>query len=178
MARAYLALGANLGDRAETLRRALVDLGDSGTVVRVSSLYETEPVGYADQPRFLNVVALLETELDPDELLSRTAATEQAHGRQRSFANAPRTLDIDILFYDDLIVLNSNLTIPHPRLHERAFVLVPLAEIAPDLRHPRLGETARELLVRLSSEERGEVRLLRGPQWVIDARAIARPSQE
>jgi 2-amino-4-hydroxy-6-hydroxymethyldihydropteridine diphosphokinase len=166
MARVYLGLGANLGDRAETLRRALGDLSKTGQVVRVSSLYETEPVGYADQPRFLNAVALLETDLGPDELLARTSAIEQAYGRQRSFANAPRTLDIDILFYDDLVIHNSNLTIPHPRLQDRAFVLVPLAEIALDLRHPLLGEITRELLERLTSEARDEVRVLHSPEWI------------
>jgi 2-amino-4-hydroxy-6-hydroxymethyldihydropteridine diphosphokinase len=165
MACVYLGLGANLGDRAETLRRALGDLSKTGQVVRVSSLYETEPVGYADQPRFLNAVALLETDLGPDELLARTSTIEQAHGRQRSFANAPRTLDIDILFYNELIIRSATLTIPHPRLPERAFVLVPLAEIAPDLRHPLLAQTARELLGQLASAERDEVRLLRGPEW-------------
>ena len=165
MARVYLGLGANLGDRAETLRHALSDLSTIGQVVRVSSLYETEPVGYSDQPRFLNAVALLETALGPNELLEQTSAIEQAHGRQRSFANAPRTLDIDILFYDDQVLVSPNLTIPHPRLQERAFVLVPLAEIAPDLWHPLVGETVRELLGQLTSEARNEVRFLHGPKW-------------
>ncbi|HVB64075.1 MAG TPA: 2-amino-4-hydroxy-6-hydroxymethyldihydropteridine diphosphokinase [Nitrolancea sp.] len=165
MARAYLGLGANLGDRAETLRQALGDLRTIGQVVRVSSLYETEPVGYTDQPRFLNAVALLETTLGPHELLAQTSAIEQAHGRQRSFANAPRTLDIDILCYDDLVLDCPKLTIPHPRLQERAFMLVPLTEIAPDLRHPLLGQTARELLEQLTREARDEVRVLCGPKW-------------
>jgi 2-amino-4-hydroxy-6-hydroxymethyldihydropteridine diphosphokinase len=176
MARVFLALGANLGDRSGTLRQALVDLSDVGQIVRVSSLYETEPVGYADQPRFLNAVAILETDLAPNELLEQTSAVEQAYGRRRTFANAPRTLDIDILLYDDQIIQSARLTIPHPRLQDRAFVLVPLAEIAPDVHHPLSGKTARDLLQRLTGEERDEVRVLRGPGWISEL--VAGKSQE
>jgi 2-amino-4-hydroxy-6-hydroxymethyldihydropteridine diphosphokinase len=176
MARVFLGLGANLGDRRCTLRQALVDLSNAGEVVRVSSLYETEPVGYADQPRFLNIVAILETNLAPNELLEQTSAIEQAHGRRRTFANAPRTLDIDILFYDDLIIQSGALTIPHPRQQDRAFVLVPLAEIAPDVQDPLSGKTVRDLLQRLTGEERDEVRVLRGPGWISEP--VAGKSQE
>lgn len=166
MADAYLSLGANLGDRAATLRRAVGDLATLGNVTGVSSLYETEPVGYTDQPNFLNAVVLLETARDPLDLLAGTSVIEQAHGRQRSFANAPRTLDIDILFYDDRIIAESNLIIPHPRLQQRAFVLVPLVEIAPDLRHPALGATVSELLSELTDEERSGVRLFAAADWI------------
>jgi 2-amino-4-hydroxy-6-hydroxymethyldihydropteridine diphosphokinase len=166
MADAYLSLGANLGDRAATLRRAVSDLATLGTVTRVSSLYETDPVGYVDQPNFLNAVVALATGLEPLDLLAGTSAIEQAHGRERSFKNAPRTLDIDILFYDDRTIAERQLVVPHPRLVERAFVLVPLAEIAPDLPHPALGATVRDLLTQLSDEERSGVRLFTAPNWI------------
>ncbi len=166
MADVYLSLGANLGERAATLRRAVRDFAALGTVTRVSSLYETEPVGYTDQPNFLNAVVLLETALEPPDLLAGTSAIEQAHGRQRSFANAPRTLDIDILFFGERIIAESNLVVPHPRLAQRAFVLVPLAEIAPELRHPVLSASARDLLAQLSDEDRSGVRRYVGPEWI------------
>ncbi|HEX3724109.1 MAG TPA: 2-amino-4-hydroxy-6-hydroxymethyldihydropteridine diphosphokinase [Nitrolancea sp.] len=169
MARVSLSLGSNLGNRAARLRQAVGDLRRLGEIVRVSSLYETVPVGYVDQPRFLNAVVLLETDLQPNELLTRTMAIEQSRGRQRSFANAPRTLDIDILFIDDLIIQSEALTVPHPRLQDRAFVLVPLAEITPNLRHPVLGESAQDLLLKLTGEQRREVRILRGPEWIGEA---------
>lgn len=166
MANAYLSLGANLGDRAATLRQAVRDLATLGDVRRVSSLYETEPIGYIDQPNFLNAVVELETALEPLDLLAGTSAIEQAHGRERSFANAPRTLDIDILFYDDRIVLEPALQIPHHLLNIRAFVLVPLAEIAPDLRHPALRVSASEMLAELTDEDRAGVRLFADPGWI------------
>jgi len=166
MADVYLSLGANLGDRAATLRQAVLDLATLGEVSRVSSLYETDPVGYTDQPNFLNAVVLLKTELEPLDLLAGTSAIEQAHGRQRSFANAPRTIDIDILFYDDRIIAEPLLIVPHPRLTMRAFVLVPLVEIAPDLRHPVLHVTVTELLSYLTDEDRSGVRLFAGLGWI------------
>jgi 2-amino-4-hydroxy-6-hydroxymethyldihydropteridine diphosphokinase len=107
----------------------------------------------------------LETTLAPSDLLAGTSAIEQAHGRQRSFANAPRTLDIDILFFGDRIIAEPNLVIPHPRLAQRAFVLVPLVEIAPELRHPVLSANARDLLAQLSDEDRSGVRRYAGPEW-------------
>lgn len=166
MAKVYLSLGANIGDRAATLRQAVRDLAGLGQVVRVSSLYETDPVGYIDQPNFLNAVVLLETQLEPLDLLAGTSAIEQEHGRQRSFKNAPRTLDIDILFYDDRIVTEPTLRIPHHLLNIRAFVLVPLVEIAPNLRHPLLHDTASDFLSQLDDEDRSGVRLYTGPEWI------------
>lgn len=146
---AHLGLGANLGDRAATLRGAVTALARLGEIVHVSSFYETVPVGYQDQPDFLNAVAALRTDLVPEALLDATQAIEQEFGRVRSFANAPRTLDIDVLFLDDLVIHTPRLTVPHPRATERAFVMVPLREIAPDLIDPRSGRSIAELTAQL-----------------------------
>jgi 2-amino-4-hydroxy-6-hydroxymethyldihydropteridine diphosphokinase len=135
---AYIGLGANLGDRQETLRQAAKRIAKLGKITAVSSLYETEPVGYRDQPLFLNAVVALETALAPSELMRELLAIEQAMGRQRTFRNAPRTLDLDLLLLDGIVVDTPELIVPHPRMHERAFVLVPLAEVASDVIHPGL----------------------------------------
>ena len=156
---AYLSLGANLGDRAATLQRAVEALRQVGDLVAVSSLYETTPVGYRDQPDFLNAAVALRTELTPDALLDATQAIERDFGRQRSFANAPRTLHIDLIYLDDLILTSPRLTIPHPRVTERAFVLIPLREIAPELRDPRFGASIAKLVAQL--RDHGAVRLYR-----------------
>ena len=152
MARAYVGLGSNLGDREALIRAALAALAaEPGVgVAAVSALRETEPVGYLDQPRFLNGVAVLETALPPRELLELLLAVEAARGRVRAAvpAQGPRTVDLDLLLYDDLEVCEENLRIPHPRLQERAFVLEPLAEVAPGLEVPGLG-TVEALLARL-----------------------------
>jgi len=141
MSAAYVALGANLGDPASTLRAAfgaLANLPDS-KVIRCSSLYRTAPVGIVDQPEFVNAVTLLATTLAPGALLEELLEIERRFGRLRGEKNGPRTLDLDLLLYDDCHVELPELTLPHPRLHLRAFVLQPLAEIAPDLHLPGRG---------------------------------------
>ncbi len=141
----YLSLGSNVGARRAALESAVERLAEVGTVLAVSSFYETEPVGTARPEWFLNCAAALETELMPRQLLSRLLAIEQALGRRRLEPKGPRTIDIDIILFANSTVSTAELTIPHPAMHERRFVLEPLAEIAPEARHPRLGRTVREL---------------------------------
>jgi 2-amino-4-hydroxy-6-hydroxymethyldihydropteridine diphosphokinase len=158
MATFYIGLGANLpgpaGPPEAALAAAVERLGELGRVVRRSSLYSTAPVGLAEQPRFLNAVVALETELMPSALLEALLEIERALGRDRStgVANGPRTLDLDILLYGDVVLSVQELVIPHPRLAERAFVLAPLSEIAPEMRDPRTGVTVGELFERVSGE--------------------------
>ncbi len=156
-ATAWIALGSNLGDRLATLREAVAGLAGLGSIEARSSVYETDPVGYLDQPPFLNAVICLRTTLEPEPLLEQLLLIETSLGRERSFANAPRTLDLDLLLYDDLLIETAGLTVPHPRLQDRAFVLAPLVQIAPNLRHPLLGQTMAELLA--ARTDTGAVRL-------------------
>lgn len=141
----YLSLGSNLGDRSSNLRQAIDKLGEVGKVAAVSSFYDTEPVELTSQPWFLNCVAKLDTEKMPRQLMAAILAIEQRMGRQRKQQKGPRTIDIDILLFGSSIIDIPSITVPHPKLHQRRFVLEPLAEIAPELRHPLFKRSVREL---------------------------------
>jgi 2-amino-4-hydroxy-6-hydroxymethyldihydropteridine diphosphokinase len=142
----YLSLGSNVGDRETNLRHAREKLENLGKIISVSSLYETEPVDFVAQPWFLNCVVALETEKMPRQLLTAVLRLEQEMGRQRLQKKGPRKIDIDILLYGDSTIQAKGIKIPHPAMHARRFVLEPLAEIAPEARHPVLKCTIRELL--------------------------------
>jgi 2-amino-4-hydroxy-6-hydroxymethyldihydropteridine diphosphokinase len=151
----YLSLGSNLGDREGMLQSALDRLhAPDLRIMRVSSVYETEPVDFKEQRHFLNLVAEAETDLFPLLLLARTQKVELQLGRKRAGPpKGPRTIDIDILLFGRFTIQSARLEVPHPRLHERRFVLAPMLELAPELRHPTLGRTMRELLVNLEGQK-------------------------
>lgn len=148
MSTAFLSLGSNLGDRLANLKVAVekIEESDKIEVKEVSPVYETQPLGYEGQGWFLNLVAEVQTSLEPSVLLERLLSIEDRMGRIREKKWGPRNIDLDILLYDDRTVCSERLTIPHPRMHERRFVLAPLAQIAPDLLHPRLKKSVEELL--------------------------------
>lgn len=146
---AFLGLGSNLGDRDANLAAALRALAAFATVERVSSVYDTAPMLYTDQPRFHNLISQITTDLAPIALLHAVKEIERQLGRQQGPRYGPRIIDIDLLFYDQMVLQSAELTLPHPRLAERAFVLAPLAEVAPTLVHPVLGETVAALLQRV-----------------------------
>jgi 2-amino-4-hydroxy-6-hydroxymethyldihydropteridine diphosphokinase len=148
----YISLGTNMGDRMGNLRQAASALEAQMQVKDHSPVYQTPPWGYTDQAEFLNQVICGETELSPQELLFFLKDLEAQLGRQPSFRYGPRLIDMDILFYDDQVLEVPGLSIPHPKLHERAFVMVPLADLAPEIVHPRLGMTVRDLLENLETE--------------------------
>jgi len=161
---AYLSLGSNLGDRAANLQAALAQLEVAGHSLAVSAFYETQPVDLPDgvqQPWFLNCVAAIETEMTPRELLTVALRIEAEMGRLRMKEKGPRNIDIDIVLFADRVVDEPGLKIPHPAMHRRRFVLEPLAEIAPDARHPALEKTAQQLLAQLPAGQ--TVRRLRIP---------------
>lgn len=157
MSRAWLGLGSNLGDKRAHIRQALELLTEQGSLVAVSSLYKTEPVGFKEQDWFLNCAAEFETELPPRQLLEVLKAIEQQLGRERRIRNGPRTIDLDILLYEDLVIREEGLEVPHPRMHERRFVLTPLSEIAQDLAHPTLGKRIQELADKVRQPEQVEL---------------------
>jgi 2-amino-4-hydroxy-6-hydroxymethyldihydropteridine diphosphokinase len=143
----YLALGSNLGNRLENLKEAVAALSPQLEVKAKSHIYETPPWGYEDQPLFLNQVLKAQTYLEPEPLLKHLKRLEIALGRKPSFRNGPRLIDIDILLYDNLVLNTPALTIPHPHMHERGFVLLPMMDIAPDLIHPIIQKSVREMIV-------------------------------
>ncbi|HIE57759.1 MAG TPA: 2-amino-4-hydroxy-6-hydroxymethyldihydropteridine diphosphokinase [Anaerolineales bacterium] len=145
----YLSLGSNLGNRIGNLQEAVRRLPPSVTVLAQSPVYQTKPWGYTKQPNFLNQVIFGETSCTPEELLTQLKAIEIRIGRKPTFRYGPRVVDLDILFYGDQIITLPNLEIPHPRLYERAFVLVPLNDLAPDLRHPVSGQTIHEMVTQI-----------------------------
>lgn len=146
-----IGLGSNLGERDKNIRTALEKMQEKGIeLLRVSSVLETEPYGYTDQPKFLNAVCLVETNLTPDQLLDVLLEIEKEMGRVRERKWGPRIIDLDIIFYEDLVLESERLIVPHPDMHNRWFVLAPLAEICPDYVHPKLKKTVRELLQELT----------------------------
>ncbi|MBT9148915.1 MAG: Bifunctional folate synthesis protein [Dehalococcoidia bacterium] len=149
----YLGLGSNLGNRETSLARGLEYLARGMMITGVSSVYETEPLGYLEQPSFLNMVCCGTTQLDPFDLLRYVEDIEEQLGRVASFPNAPRLIDIDILLYGEQVIDTESLVIPHPRIAERAFVLIPLLEIAPDIAHPSINMSMRDLLSGLTESQ-------------------------
>ena len=157
MAEVFLGLGSNLRSPAENMREALTRICDSVAVEKLSSLYRTEPVGLSEQPFFLNAVLAGHTVLGPHELLENVSSVEQTMGRVRTINMGPRTIDIDLLVYDDFIINTPKLTLPHPRMTERRFVLAPLVEIAPEFCPPGIPKTVSELLNELTCTESVEM---------------------
>jgi 2-amino-4-hydroxy-6-hydroxymethyldihydropteridine diphosphokinase len=165
----YIGLGSNVGEREQNIAAAVAQLGALGSVSARSSLYETEPMEMPNQPWFLNCAVALETELMPRQLLARLLEIERSLGRKRNAAQpkGPRTIDLDILLFGSSVIDAAGLTVPHPALHQRRFVLEPLAEIAPDARHPVFKRTVRELRDALPKEA-GAVKRVDSGQWTVD----------
>lgn len=157
MTKAFIALGSNVGDRAKNLREAIHLIGEAGVRVQKSaSMYETEPLGYTEQEWFLNSVVEAETELSAVDLLHKLRGIEERMGSKKAFVNGPRLIDLDILLYGGETISRTELQVPHPRMLQRKFVLVPLAEIAPELQHPSWSGTAQQMLAQ--TPDRSQVR--------------------
>ncbi|HXG31620.1 MAG TPA: 2-amino-4-hydroxy-6-hydroxymethyldihydropteridine diphosphokinase [Thermodesulfobacteriota bacterium] len=154
MAVAFIGIGSNLGNRVENCLNAIKEIGSLTDILAVSSLYETEPVGREDQPDFINCVIKVETGLSPSDLLISLKYVEEKLGGRRGERWGPRVIDLDVIFYDDLVIETDWLTLPHPRAHLRRFVLLPLCEIAPDLVHPTLKVSVSGLLDGLKDKKR------------------------
>jgi len=153
MQRVFIAVGSNLGDKIDSCKEAINQIAGLCEIVKISSLYETEPVGNENQPNFINCVAEINTDLSPHELLKRLNLIEEKLGRVRDEKWGPRTIDLDIIFYNDLIMRDDNLIIPHPRAHLRRFVLEPLCEIAPEFIHPEFNLSVSELLTKIEDDK-------------------------
>jgi 2-amino-4-hydroxy-6-hydroxymethyldihydropteridine diphosphokinase len=156
MTEVFIGIGSNLGDRQANIISAVKTLSHHAKIKQTSSLFETAPEGFINQPDFLNCVVSIETDVKPMPLLRLLRKTEKGLGRQESFRNAPRPIDLDILFYGDQLINQKGMEIPHPRLHERAFVLVPMVQIAPQFVHPALHKTMQQLLSELAKGKRVE----------------------
>lgn len=154
MHRVFIGIGSNLGDTISNCKMALDEIGNFAEIVKISSLYETEPVDKEDQPNFINSVAEIRADLSPHELLTHLNRIEEKLGRVRGEKWGPRTIDLDIIFYNDLVMRDNNLIIPHPRAHLRRFVLEPLCEIAPDFIHSELKISVLELLKNLPDNKK------------------------
>lgn len=154
METAYISIGSNLGDREKYSRQAIEGISEFAKVTAVSAFYETEPVGFEDQPQFINSVAEIETELSPHGLLEKLRSVENKLGRVRETKWGPRTIDLDIIFYGNEVLNDPDLTIPHPEAHKRRFVLEPLEEIAPTFEHPVLKQSITELLASLNDHHK------------------------
>ncbi len=146
MKKAFIEIGSNLGDRMQYCKNAVDEIGSFAKIIKASSIYETEPVGKENQPEFINCVAEIETELSPQDLLKQLNLVELKLGRVRDEKWGPRTIDLDIILYDDQVINDNNLVIPHPRAHLRRFVLEPLSEIAPQFVHPQFNVSVLDLL--------------------------------
>ena len=153
MQRVFIGIGSNLGDTIGNCKIALDEIGNFAEIVRISSLYETEPVGNEDQPNFINSVVEINTDLSPHGLLTHLKSIEDKLGRVRGEKWGPRVIDLDIIFYDDLVIKDDDLIIPHPRAHLRRFVLEPICEIAPEFIHPELEISILELLEKLGDSK-------------------------
>ena len=153
MNKVFLGLGSNVGNKEENLLTAIDLLQNGGTIEKKSSIYDTKPYGYADQDNFLNIVVEFNTEMDPNDLLIFLQGIEKRLGKKIEFKNGPRTIDIDILFFNNEIINNKNLEIPHNDIEKKAFVLIPLNEIAPELTHPKLNKNIEELTSNVEGKE-------------------------